>query len=161
MTDIRSYAVQAFDPIAMPELFDGVRHRRFLAFLIDLVILSALTIFFGMAIFVLGILTFGLGWALYAILLPMLGTLYVAFTVGSGDATWGMRAMGLTMRLWHGGKVGFLIGFVHAFLFWFSLGALWFLIWLPPLFDSRRRMLHDFPLGTLVMDQDALFRRFR
>src|SRR5436190_23860406 len=52
----------AFDPIAQPELFEGVRTRRAIAFAIDLLIIGVPLAFLGMFIFVFGLVTLGLGW---------------------------------------------------------------------------------------------------
>ncbi len=55
----------AYDPAANPELFDGVLARRFVAFVIDVIILAIPLIVAWVFIFVFGIVTLGLGWALY------------------------------------------------------------------------------------------------
>ena len=60
----------AYDPVANPELFDGVVARRVVAFLIDFVILAVPVVFVSMFIFVIGIVTFGLGFLFYALLWP-------------------------------------------------------------------------------------------
>src|SRR5882757_2721894 len=60
----------AFDPVANPELFEGVVARRLMAFLIDFLILSIPVVFVSMFIFVIGIVTFGLGFVLYGLLWP-------------------------------------------------------------------------------------------
>src|SRR5262249_8197668 len=60
----------AYDPAANPELFEGVVARRVVAFLIDFVILAVPVVFLSMFIFVVGIVTFGLGFVFYALLWP-------------------------------------------------------------------------------------------
>jgi uncharacterized RDD family membrane protein YckC len=60
----------AYDPFANPELFEGVLARRSMAFVIDLVIITIPVIFAAVFIFVLGIVTLGLGWALFWLLSP-------------------------------------------------------------------------------------------
>src|SRR5258705_1309680 len=55
----------AFDPVLQPELFRGVATRRVFAFLIDLVVLSIPVILGYVFIGVFGLLTLGLGWALF------------------------------------------------------------------------------------------------
>ena len=55
----------AYDPVANPELFEGVLARRVVAFLIDFVILALPVVFVSMFIFVVGIVTFGLGFLFY------------------------------------------------------------------------------------------------
>ena len=53
-----------------PELFEGVLPRRVIAFVIDLLIIALPLVAASMFIFVLGLLTFGLGWALFWLLSP-------------------------------------------------------------------------------------------
>ena len=60
----------AYDPFANPELFEGVLARRSIAFLIDVVIIAIPLVFAAVFIFVLGIVTFGLGWGLFWLLSP-------------------------------------------------------------------------------------------
>jgi hypothetical protein len=60
----------AYDPIANPELFEGVLARRCVAFLIDVTIIVLPVLFAAIFIFIFGLVTFGLGWALYWLLSP-------------------------------------------------------------------------------------------
>ena len=63
-------------------LTDGVLGRRFFAYLIDILIVFGLITLLGIAIFILGIVTFTLGWSLYALLFPpLVAILYSAVTV--------------------------------------------------------------------------------
>ena len=72
-------------------LYDGVRTRRVLAFCIDYLIVLLLLIPFGITVFLLGILTLGLGWVLFGILVPVVAILYVWNTMGGpNQATIGM-----------------------------------------------------------------------
>ena len=66
----RSAANKQFDPYLHPELFRGVLTRRFFAFLIDLVVLSIPVILACLFIAVFGIVTLGLGWALFWLVSP-------------------------------------------------------------------------------------------
>jgi hypothetical protein len=101
----------AYDPIANPELFDGVLARRCVAFLIDVVIITLPVLLAIIFIFILGLLTLGLGWALYWLLWPaavVWAILYYGFTLGgAASATLGMRIMDLEMRTWYGGPAYF------------------------------------------------------
>src|SRR6476619_4045982 len=76
----------AYDPVANPELFEGVVARRVVAFLIDLLILSIPVVFVSMFIFVVGIVTFGLGCLFYGLLWPAMvlwALAYYGVTLGS------------------------------------------------------------------------------
>src|SRR5262245_35797402 len=60
----------AYDPRANPELFEGVLARRCIAFLIDVVVIFIPVVFAAIFIFIFGLVTLGLGWALFWLLSP-------------------------------------------------------------------------------------------
>jgi uncharacterized RDD family membrane protein YckC len=63
-----------------------------------------------------------------------------------------MRAFDLEIRTWYGGPCYFLLGAVHAILFWVSISALTpFIVLIGP-FNARRRLLHDFLIGTVIIN---------
>ena len=149
----------AYDPATSPELFEGVLARRVLAFFIDVFLIAIPVVFAGLFIFVFGLVTFGLGWALYWLLSPaavIWALVYYGTTFGSpASATIGMRAMDLEMRTWYGAPLYFLLGAVHAIVFWISVSALTPLILLVGLFNDRRRLLHDMLVGTVVINNEV------
>jgi uncharacterized RDD family membrane protein YckC len=149
----------AYDPVTQPEYFDGVLTRRAAAFLIDLVIVGFPVLVASLFIFLFGIFTFGLGWFLFWLLSPatvIWAVLYYGFTFGSAaSATLGMRMMDLEMRTWYGAPAYFLLGAVHAIVFWISVSALTPLILLVGFFNLRRRLLHDMLVGTVVINTEA------
>ena len=111
----------SYDPVAQAQLFDGVIGKRFVAFLIDAVIISLLWILAVFVVAILGIVTLGLAWLLFGAIFPIVGLGYNALTIGGpNSATIGQRLMGLEWRTWFGGKVSPLIAAFHALLFWFS-----------------------------------------
>jgi uncharacterized RDD family membrane protein YckC len=63
-----------------------------------------------------------------------------------------MRMMDLEMRTWYGAPSYFVLGAMHALLFWISVSVLSPLILLVGLFNSRRRLLHDIVLGTVIIN---------
>jgi uncharacterized RDD family membrane protein YckC len=146
----------AYDPIANPELFDGVLARRCVAFLIDVVIITLPVLLAIIFIFILGLLTFGLGWALYWLLWPaavVWAILYYGFTFGgAASATLGMRIMDLEMRTWYGGPAYFALGAAHAIVYWVTVSFLTPFILLIAFFNERRRLLHDMLVGTVVIN---------
>ena len=149
----------AYDPATNPELFEGVVARRVVAFLIDFLILSIPVVFVSMFIFVVGIVTFGLGFLFYALLWPAMviwAIAYYGLTLGSpASATIGMRAMDIEMRTWYGAPAYFVLGAVHAVVFWVTVSALTPLVLLVCLFNERRRCLHDILVGTVVINNAA------
>ena len=112
----------AYDPAAQPELFEGVLPRRVVAFTIDFVIIAAPIVLAAMVIFAFGVVTLGLGWALYWLLPPgsvIWAICYFGYTLGQPQsATIGMRVMDLEMRTWYGAPAYFVLGAVHAIAFW-------------------------------------------
>jgi uncharacterized RDD family membrane protein YckC len=66
-----------------------------------------------------------------------------------------MRVMDLELRTWYGSSGYFVLGATHAVLFWVSISFLTPLILLIGLFNSRRRLLHDIVLGTVVINNSV------
>jgi len=153
-----SYDVKphAYDPDAHPELFDGVPARRVLAFVIDLVILAVPLILVWLFFLAIGIVTLGLGFSLFG-LMPVITLIWAAYYYGTTlggprSATIGMRALDIEMRTWYGAPSYFVLAIVHAGLFWVSTSVLTPLILLVCFFNKRGRLLHDFLVGTVVIN---------
>ena len=157
----------AYDPVANPELFEGVPARRIIAFFIDFMLISIPVLLAALFILLLGLLTFGLGWLLFLLLWPaavIWALVYYGLTFGSpASATIGMRMVDLEMRTWYGAPCYFVLGAVHAIGYWLTVTFLTPFILLVALFNDRRRLLHDMLLGTIVVNNaaraDALRRR--
>jgi uncharacterized RDD family membrane protein YckC len=149
----------AYDPAANPELFEGVLARRSIAFLIDVVIIGIPVVFAAVFIFVFGLVTLGLGWALFWLLSPgaaIWAILYYGLTFGSpASATIGMRIMDIEMRTWYGAPAYFVLGAVHAIVYWVTVSFLTPFILLVAFFNHRRRLLHDMLVGTIVINNPA------
>ena len=149
----------AYDPLANPELFEGVLARRSIAFLIDVAIIAVPVILAAVFIFVLGIVTLGLGWALFKLLSPgsvIWAICYYGMTFGSpASATVGMRVMEIEMRTWYGAPAYFVLGAVHAIVYWLTVSFLTPLVLLVAFFNHRRRLLHDMLVGTVVINSPA------
>ena len=149
----------AFDPYLQPELFRGVLTRRVFAFLIDLVVLSIPVILGYLFIAVFGVITLGLGWVLFWIAWPasvIWAIVYYGASLGGPhSATIGMRVMDLELRTWYGAPGYFVLGAMHAVLFWVSVSVLSPLVLLVGLFNGRRRLLHDIVLGTVIINSSV------
>ena len=146
----------AYDPATNPELFEGVVARRIVAFLIDFLILAVPVVFVAMFLFVITIVTFGLGIVFFALLWPAMviwAIVYYGMTLGSpASATIGMRIMEIEMRTWYGSPAYFVLGAVHAVVFWVTVSMITPLVLLVCLFNHRRRCLHDILLGTIIIN---------
>lgn len=149
----------AYDPAANPELFEGVLARRVIAFIIDIIVIVIPLIVGWMFIFVFGLVTFGLGWALFWLMSPgsvLWALVYYGITLGGpASATLGMRAMDIQMRTWYGAPAYFVLGAVHAIVFWISLSVLTPLILVVGLLNARHRLLHDMLVGTVLINNPA------
>ncbi|HVR57485.1 MAG: RDD family protein [Pseudolabrys sp.] len=149
----------AYDPATQPELFEGVLARRVVAFIVDFVIISIPVVLAAMFIFAFGIVTLGLGFALYW-LLPsatvIWAIVYFGVTLGGpASATLGMRVMDLEMRTWYGAPAYFVLGAVHAVAFWFTVSFFTPFVLLVAFFNERGRLLHDIILGTVIINNAA------
>jgi uncharacterized RDD family membrane protein YckC len=129
---------------------EGVLSRRLFGYLVDLVMILLLAGLLCVAIAIVGVITFGLGWALFAVL-PFTGVLYSAITLGGPhQATIGMRMFGVrALDAATGGPVDRLRAAVHALLFYLAAGT--FLLWvfdvLVGMTRADRRLGHDLLVG--------------
>src|SRR4051794_2103080 len=155
-----NFQPHAFDPWTQPELFRGVLTRRVFAFLIDLVVLAIPVVLACMFIAVFGVVTLGLGWALFWLVSPasvIWALIYYGASLGGPhSATLGMRVMDLELRTWYGAPCYFVLGAMHAVVFWISVSVLTPFVLLIGLFNGRRRLLHDILLGTVVINSSVL-----
>jgi uncharacterized RDD family membrane protein YckC len=146
----------AFDPYLEPDLFRSVLTRRVIAFIIDVIVLSIPIVLAILFIAVFGLVTLGLGWALFWLVSPasvVWALIYYGTTLGGPhSATIGMRVMDLELRTWYGAPGYFVLGAAHAVLFWISISVLSPLVLLVGLFNARRRLAHDIVLGTVVIN---------
>jgi uncharacterized RDD family membrane protein YckC len=136
-----------------------------IAFVIDFIIVAVPVLLAAMFIFVVGIITLGLGFALYW-LLPAATVIwalaYFGFTLaGAPSATIGMRVMDLELRTWYGAPAYFVLGAVNAVVFWITVSALTPFVLLVCFFNRRQRLLHDILLGTVVINNPARAARLR
>jgi uncharacterized RDD family membrane protein YckC len=149
----------AFDPWTQPELFRGVLTRRFFAFLIDFVVLSIPVILACLFIAVFGVVTLGLGWALFWLVSPasvIWAVIYYGASLGGPhSATLGMRVMDLELRTWYGAPSYFVLGAAHAVLFWVSVSFLTPFVLIVGLLNGRRQLLHDIVLGTVIINSSV------
>ena len=136
-------------------VYEGVRRRRMFAFLIDYFMIALLLIPVAIVVFVLGIVTLGLAWALFAVLSPLVALSYVWLTLGGpNQATPGMKMTGIRLERLDGGRIDGLLAVVHTVLFWAGNAILTPLILLATLFLDRKRAVHDLLLGTVMTRAD-------
>ena len=118
----------------------GVRTRRVLAFCVDVVVVTMLTLAVW---FVLGLLTLGVAWFILPPLFPIMAFLYNGISVsGRNMGTLGMRMFDLEVRMAEdGARVPFINAAAQALLYYVS----WFFppVFIVTLFDAEKRYLHD------------------
>ncbi|GJD32150.1 hypothetical protein PMNALOAF_3417 [Methylobacterium adhaesivum] len=139
-------------PMAVPVIRASLG-ARFVAYLLDILFIIGFTALLTLLITIIGALTFGLGWTLFAVL-PASGILYSAVTVGgASQGTWGMRMMGLRVVNQEGTRVDMITAAIHALLFYVAISTflLWALDLVIGLVRSDRRLGHDLLLGLAVV----------
>ena len=142
-------SAQAYGRAGLPAgALDGVRRRRIVAVMLDLVVVSALS--FGLWSMLL-VVTFGLSLFILPPLFPFVAFFYNGLSVsGRRMATPGMRMMDLEMRMdATGARVPFINAAVHAVLFYVS----WMLppVFLVALVTEDKRCLHDIFAGVIFV----------
>ncbi len=75
----------------------GVLARRFLAFLVDVLLIGVFGWVVAFGILLFGILTLGLGWLMFHII-PLLPFIYYTLLIAGSGATPGQRLFGLAVR---------------------------------------------------------------
>lgn len=133
----------------------GTRTRRIGAFLIDYGMVVVLCVVAIPLIALFGFATFGAGWLLYGILVPLVALTYVGWTMGGPrQATWGMQMMNIKIARYDGQPIDWMTAMVHAVLFW-ATSVVFAPLLLAPLFTHHKRTLHDLALGVVVVRSDA------
>ena len=138
------------------ERLESVRTRRMLAFLIDYVIVGLLVVASIIPVFILGLLTFGLGWLLFPALGALIAILYVGLTMGGpNQATLGMAFFSLRIEALDGRRIDFLTAVVHAVLFWAAHVVFTPLLLVVSLLNEKKQLVHDVLLGTVIVRTDV------
>lgn len=131
--------------------FDGVIWARSLAFILDLIIVTALILASWIVFAILGVLTFGLLWPGMA-LGPVIALAYFTITLGGPrSATPGMRWQGIELRTWDGKRPGYLQAALQTILFYVTISIVSVFLLIVPFLNERRRCLHDYICGTVVI----------
>ncbi len=144
------------DPLTEPDLYDSVLPRRAVAYVLDLVLIAALTVGLWLVFGIAGILTFGVLTPLGLVVLAVLPVGYHTLFIGRDGATPGMRVFDLEVRSWTGRQADYAQAFLTTVLFYASIGLTAWLVLLVPLFTDRNRTLHDILAGTIVLRRARL-----
>jgi uncharacterized RDD family membrane protein YckC len=102
------------DPERDRQFYEGVPARRLMAWFIDL----AVILLVGVPVAVVfGLATFGFGFALFPMVVAVVGFLYRTATIASGSATWGMRFTGIELRRGDGTRFDLPIALAHVAIY--------------------------------------------
>lgn len=148
------------DPLADPALYDGIRSRRILGYLVDLAFLVFIVTAAWVALTVAGLASLGLLLPLVPLGVAVVPVAYHSLLVGGlRSGTWGMRMFDVEVRSWTGNRPTLVQAFLMAVLFYTSIGLTGFIILVVSLFNGRGRTAHDLLSGTVVVRRSALERR--
>ena len=151
----QSNTINAHYEISEDQL-EEVRRRRMLAFLVDYCVIALLVVVASVVVAIAGVITFGAAWLLYAILVPLVALVYIASTMGGAkNATLGMQLFSIRVETLDGKPFDGLMAVVHSVLFWAIHIAFTPLMLFASLFSSKKRLLHDFLLGTVFVRSDV------
>jgi uncharacterized RDD family membrane protein YckC len=153
------------DPWNHPRYYMGISIRRIYGYLLDMVVVALLWGMAYVASIILGALTLGLLWPLLMVLLAAVPVAYHTLTIsGPRSATLGMRIAGIrVMSIAPGaegndGRPSLLQALIQTVCFYGSIAVTGSLILLLALFNPRRRTLHDFLAGTVVVNDPSQWR---
>jgi uncharacterized RDD family membrane protein YckC len=140
------------DPAAFPELYEGVLWRRVFAYLLDLVFIGVIMVGVWLVFAALWLLSFGLLGPVLWLLSGLVPLAYHTLLLsGRRSATFGMRCFDLELRSVSGERPSFLQALIETALFYVTVAMTCSLILLVALFNRRRRTLHDFLAGAVMV----------
>lgn len=126
------------------------------AFCVDYILIGIIIAIAGAVVFVLGLVTLGLGWILYIGLVPLVAVIYFGYTIGGPDhASPGMKMFSIRLETLDGKRIDFVLAAVHTVLFWAGNAIVSPLILAASFFSKRKRLLHDLLLGTVIVRSDG------
>jgi len=133
------------DPDHPPEaaFYDGVLPKRFLAWIIDGVIVTAITLLLTPLTGFIAVFFWPAFWLL-------VWFLYGIFTLAGGSATWGMRMTGMELRKSDGSRLDFGTAVLHVLLYalFVAIAPLQVVSVIMMLVSSQNQGLHDMILGV-------------
>ena len=140
-------------------LTEGVMARRVLAWCVDAVLIAILAWIAWTLMFVAGVLTLGLGFALFALLPAIPFVYHVGFVAGRHAATPGQRMFDLGVRREQDlGPPSLLQAVVFTAGLFLTLASAFLLLLIAP-FTPGNRTLHDMVAGVVVVRIRALTAR--
>ncbi|SDY95026.1 RDD family protein [Jannaschia faecimaris] len=138
------------DPMIEAQFYDGVLAKRSFAWIVDVAIITALSVGAGIA-------TLTIGFFLWPIFFIVIGTLYRVSTLANRSATWGMRMMGIELRGHDGQRFDTTQSILHVLGYY---GSMMFVLPMlasiaAMLITDRRQSLTDLVLGSAAINRPA------
>jgi uncharacterized RDD family membrane protein YckC len=142
------------DPDLDRQFYQGVRTRRLVAWIIDLVIILAVGVPLAT---VFGLATLGFGFALFPLLVAGVGFFYRTATIASESATLGMRFTGIELRRSDGTRFDLPMAAAHTAIYTVAIGSgiLQLISCLTILGTRYRQSLADIILGSTMINRPA------
>lgn len=124
-----------------PARLRGVLWRRICGYFIDVLLISIIS---GLIALVAS--------PFWPAVFTIIAIAYHSLQIGGPrSATFGQRLFGMEVRRLDGGRPSLLQAVVQTVIFYASVAILTPLVLIVPLFNRRRRTLHDFLAGTLTL----------
>lgn len=105
------------DPDTQAEFYQDVTVKRVIAWVIDVIVITALSV-------LVGLLTFGIGFFLYGLIYLVIGFSYRTMTITNKSATFGMRLVAIEMRDHRGQKLDRSAAMLHTGAYYVSITTL-------------------------------------
>lgn len=141
------------DPAVHPAAYRNIVGRRFLAWLVDAVILLVLVGGAFVVLLISNIVTFGLlalPVSLAFLLVPLV--YYTVLLGGPRAATPGMRLIGIELRSWDNARPNYFQALLRTVLHYATVTLLSPLVLVVMLCNERGRAAHDYLSGTVVVN---------
>lgn len=136
------------DPRYQPVFYDGVPAKRLFAWVIDVVLITVLTV-------LLGFFTLGLAWLFFFVFYVAMSFTYRWLTIAGGSATVGMRVMNLQLRGPTGARLAPGEAALHTLAYMvcaaFALPQILSIVLM--ITGPRHQGLHDLLLGTAAINR--------
>ncbi|CTQ50589.1 RDD family protein [Jannaschia donghaensis] len=138
------------DAMTEPQFYDGILVKRTFAWVVDIAVITALTV-------AAGITTLTIGFFLWPVFFIVIGALYRISTLSNRSATWGMRLMGIELRGHDGHRFDTGQATLHVLGYY---GSMMFILPIlasiaAMLVTDRRQTLTDMVLGSAAINRPA------
>ncbi|SLN14415.1 RDD family protein [Roseovarius gaetbuli] len=150
MADMSDMSWHLPDPETQPEFYADVPTKRLLAFVVDTIVIIAISL----AIVPFTAFT---GLFFFPVLMAVVGFAYRVITISRGSATWGMRLTAIEFRTASGERFDLGMAFAHTFglTLSFLLPLLQVISIVLMLTSARAQGLSDHVLGTVAINRRA------